>query len=180
MWGGVLIPEGTNINTPDSFFFQTGNAMPPMIAFCGGLDLTFPPTNKKLRFPINQPLFLSENYCLVDMSGSTTYSITPNQDNNGYILGSQDIYDMLKRNSVPTELYLDTDMGHGLTEGNPDFGLPGTPTNNQLQLYIVQRAATFFQAVVNNQAGNLITTKFVNCENYRNTCNTANNNNSCP
>jgi len=43
-------------------------------------------------------------------------------------------------------------------------------------LYIVQRAATFFQAVMNGTAWNaLATTKFVECINNRNTCNTADN-----
>ena len=149
LWGGVLIPEGTNINSPEDFFFQTGNTMPPMIAFCGQQDQVFNYQHQALLFPQSSPQnnqFISENYCLVDISGNTTFSVTAHIPNNGYILGSQDIYNMLKNHTpkVPTEFYLDTDMTHGIGNGtNADFGI-NNPTNNNVQLYIVQRTATFF------------------------------------
>lgn len=108
----------------------------------------------------------------------------------GNILGSQNIYEMLRRKQVFTEFYLDIQMKHGLTKppytiANPFVSNFGTSANDitSANLYIVQRACTFFQAVMNNPtfaAAHIKTTKFVECENYRNTCDTTNYNNSCP
>ena len=72
-------------------------------------------------------------------------------------------------------------MKHGIGAGkNADFGITN-PTNNNVQLYLVQRAATFFQAVNNGKvASDFGTTKFVNCENFRKTCSTADDHEPCP
>lgn len=114
---------------------------------------------------------------------------------------------MLQDRGVLTEFYEDCQMKHGLdndcgncpndnTKNKKTNGQPGcTPcsfqsnfgTNNysvsSVNYYIVQRAATFFQAVMNGvkpDPQKKHTTKFVECENYRYGCSLADNNNNCP
>jgi hypothetical protein len=76
---------------------------------------------------------------------------------------------------VPYELYVDCDMHHGLdkckTAGcfKSEFGT-GYTTRDSVDLYIAQRIATFFQAVLNGIAGNLGRKVFYECENKRVAC----------
>ncbi len=78
-------------------------------------------------------------------------------------------------------------MGHGLDKDctgvgcyTSEFGT-GLGTLNDVVIYIVQRAATFFQAVINNKTGNLTRKIFVECENKRKKCSgtNTNDNNDC-
>ncbi len=179
LWGGVLIPKSDTSN-PENFFFVNGNSMPPVIAFCGGLDTTFRPTKEPLAFPpvaFGAGLYNTTNLCL---NTAANFTILPPRTGgpSGYILGSQNIYEMFKRKSIATEFYIDCDMGHGIEHGNPGFGI-ASPTEINLEDYFAARAITFFQAVNNGITGSLHTTKFVSCENYRNKCDTLDNNNGC-
>ena len=66
------------------------------------------------------------------------------------MLGSQGLYDVIKTQlNKKAELYIDCDMKHGLEEGLSDFGIGDTVNNKKVQTYIVQRAATFFQYIMN-------------------------------
>ena len=181
MWGGVLIPKNT---TASDFFFQSGNTIPPTIAFCGALDKTFVPTTKRLKFleGVANAAFRNESFCLQDSTGSTTFTVSEDSTTYGKIVGSQNIYNMLHSNNVLTEFYLDCDMKHGIQNPSTDnFGLTTATTDDAVNLYIVQRAATFFQAIMGGKTlTDFTTTKFVECLNYRNTCDTADNNDSCP
>ena len=72
-------------------------------------------------------------------------------------------------------------QGHGLDDGQPfqsDFGTDIT-VHDSVNVYMVQRSAIFFQAVVNGIASNLTTTRFTECENKRIGCSPKNNNNGC-
>lgn len=181
-WGGVLVPQTPDsqyLKHPENFFFAAGNSMPPMIAFLGKKDPTFNYMHEALRFTptiVSGGLLNSTNYCLNTSATFTLSPATPGPD--GFILGSQDIYEMLIRKSVGAEMYIDSDMGHGLNMGHPDFGL-SSPTQDSLLEYFVERACTFFQAVINNKVSSLDRTKFSDCENYRNKCDTLDNNNGC-
>ena len=71
------------------------------------------------------------------------------------------------------ELYIDCRMKHGVADGD-NFGTSAT-TKEDTWLYIVQRTATFLQAVMNNATpvtlGNNL---FIECENTRIKCNNPN------
>lgn len=207
LWGGVLLPSSYSVSNPSPFFFQNGHKLPPTIAFCGKFDNIFDYVSKSLQFPFSPsftPSVTSESYCLNDPSGVTSYTVSAGT-NYGNILGSQTIYEMLHNpaNKIFTEFYLDCQMKHGLdndcTQCNPgkkrvsglckqcyfsDFGVAIATDVTSTNLYIVQRAATFFQAVMNDTppyaAIHVLTTKFVECQNNRYGCSPADNNNGCP
>lgn len=143
---------------------------------------------------------LSENYCLTKYPlVNTTYQVSPAANAYGSILGSRSIYKMLRSQQVYTEFYLDCQMAHGLdndvtcitckvggvdtyprikigtkcNECTPfasDFGT-GLQTSTEVTLYIVKRAANFFQGVMNSALYNSYkTTHFIECANDRNSC----------
>jgi len=110
------------------------------------------------------------------------------------------MYHIATHYGVLAELYLDCDMGHGLDPDCNCNNLQGKIDNNNncvpcafksefgtcLQTtddvgrYMVQRAATFFQAVMNNKTkSDFGKTVFVECENKRNGCNTTTDNFDC-
>ena len=93
---------------------------------------------------------------------------------------------------MPVELYVDCQMDHGLdtTDGvnfHSDFGtcLDSAETVTD---YMVKRAATFFQAIMNGKTAQQTgpPSKFTKCENRRKKCatpdnpNDCNNNDECP
>jgi dienelactone hydrolase len=143
---------------------------PPLIAFHGMADQTLYSTTTKVPLSKKAP-FNSETKCLVrDTNKNFQTYIFPTGMHALYQTGSSGLYDIFTVQLsplVPVELYLDSDMGHGLGVKS-DFGFgDGNVDRNSLKVYIVQRAATFFQAVVNGKAGLLKTTKFQDCINYR-------------
>ena len=73
LWGGILLPNPYTISNASSFFFNNSHTLPPTISFCGAMDLTFKPNLRALKFNA----YLSENYCLNDLSGSTSFQVTP-------------------------------------------------------------------------------------------------------
>jgi len=203
-WGSLFVPTANESN-PLSFFAGQGYTLPPVVSFHGGLDTVFNYVSQGVYFSPTSlkygSLFRTANRCL-----NATYKI-PAQNQGGTIrslicLGSLSIYNMLITSTpkIAAEVYIDCYMFHGLSD---DCGeCPGDPNNlsldknctycsyqtnfgtsavNQDQTfdYIASRATTFLQAVMSNVAISLITTSFTRCENYRHTCNTANDNNGC-
>ena len=74
---------------------------------------------------------------------------------------------------ILNERYVDCTAGHGLVDGD-DFGT-GDTTQEQVWLYMVQRVAVFFQAVMNNKSTtSLGNNLFVECENKRKKCSQGN------
>ncbi len=180
MWGAGYIPPAyaTNIATASSYF--TGNDIPSFIGFHGTGDQTAYPYFHPAYFSdyLDQTVdgfsfnWAKESNCL--LNSSYTY----NQNNPGdaadlYQGGSQMIYEILRHNCIPAELYLDTHMEHGLdndgTGFNSNFGA-GLTNSTLVNTYMVQRSATFFQAVMNGYGNELGDSKFVDCENERVTC----------
>jgi poly(3-hydroxybutyrate) depolymerase len=142
----------------------------PLIAFHGMADQTLYSTTTKVPLSKKAP-FNSETKCLLrDTSNNFQTYTFPADMHTLYQTGSSGLYDIFTTQlspHVPCELYLDSDMGHGLGTKS-DFGFGnGKIDRNLLKIYIVQRAATFFQAVVNGKANRLRTTQFVDCINYR-------------
>jgi hypothetical protein len=74
----------------------------------------------------------------------------------------------LKSLKIPTELYLDGDAGHGL-DSKANYGL-STNNTDTVRNYIIERATTFFQSVLNNTAGKIKKTLFLDCRNNRTVC----------
>ena len=89
------------------------------------------------------------------------------------------MYLILKTLGVPTEMYIDCQMTHGLDNNcdykhNPgcfksEFGTHANTTTD-VQIYMVQRACVFFQDIINNVNTTGRTTLFVECENTRGSC----------
>lgn len=173
LWGSMI---ATLKKSFLNYFLQQKETMAPLISFHGVLD-TYSHYNEELirfsQWPYNR-----DSICL--LTGANTFVL---KDDNGAspdlkTYGSQNIYDyFVKTFKIPAELYLDCHMHHGLDD-NTGFGT-GTTDIPEVQKYIVQRAVTFFQAVVNIRASQLNTTRFVDCENFRFGCAARNNNNAC-
>lgn len=183
MWGNMFIPLSAYPD-PTKFFSKNINN-PPVISFHGLLDSIEPYGITPIKFSPNNILhsiYNSETHCLV--SGSRYKLYPKNSGPDMYSSGSQNIYSFLKQKNIPTELYLDCQMGHGPDNTTDtslfksDFGT-GFTNADAVNLYMVQRTVIFFQAVVNDIAKNLITTRFTECENKRVGCSAANNNNGC-
>lgn len=183
MWGGAFIPLSA-INNPYNFF-SDNTSYPPAILFQGELDGVFDPQYQGVYFPTGTDKYKTETYCLLPNQQSFSlpdnFNITPYM----YTVGTRKIYDFLigaQPNSIPTELYIDCQMGHGLDDNcsttgcyQSEFGT-GRSTKADVYLYICERASTFFQAVLNQKINQLRyntytgTTKFIECENKRNGC----------
>ena len=186
LWSGMGIPYKYK-NNQSAFFTQA--KLKPLIAFHGIYDRVFPyymdtlqdtyfspPPKNKSDFDYNK-----EVRCLID----TPYKL----DNvaktadlvNASPLNMYKILDSLAP-TIPKELYVDCNMVHGLDDDGPtfnsDFGT-GDTSQTQVTVYIAQRVATFFQAVMNGAtAANLNPSAFIKCENTRTGCN-SNNANHC-
>ena len=181
MWTGIPM-RINNINDQYSFFTY-GSNLPPIIAFQGKNDEVFPfyeNSKQQVKFsPSSHPYYNSETRCLLN---GTTYTLEGNATTVDLISGSTlNMYHIASFYGVRAELYLDCDMGHGLDDDkDPDkfksnFGTCNN-TVDGMGLYITQRAATFFQAVMNNLSfGAPHKTVFIECENKRVACNTADN-----
>jgi hypothetical protein len=119
-----------------------------------------------------------------------------------YNIGAAGFYNMvLQPLGIFSEIYLDCQMAHGL-DGNDDacgtctsdtnpfkkpdlqtggcklcgyqsnFGVPTANTSELTYNYIASRVATFFQTIMDGSTGNVTKTSFIECENYRHSCNT--------
>ncbi|CAN5705548.1 hypothetical protein BH10BAC2_BH10BAC2_42900 [soil metagenome] len=168
MWGGVPVP--LNYAAAPADFFLQNPKRPAIVAFHGAADKEVN-INSKDKFFSNAPsVYNTANLC----TAGKTFTLP----NNGKsvsdfkLLGSQGLYDVLKTQmGMKFELYVDCDMEHGLSQGLSDFGLGDSVTNKDVQTYIVQRAATFFQNIMNTRPATLAHTRFVDCLNNRFGCN---------
>ena len=184
MWGAIAIPKdfdgGNDNGVTEATFFQGGgsNANPPMIAFHGYKDIVFPfrdTPKQDVKFstpPVAGQNYNAENRCL----NTNDYYILE-----GYnaidgasikMCSSLNMYNILKQLNRYTELYYDCDMKHGLGS-TADFGI-GTSDETLVNIYMVQRAANFFQAVMNGAKTFGVTGRsvFRDCMNNRTLCST--------
>ncbi len=186
MWGAGYLPPANATNIPTaSSYFDGNTSIPAFIGFHGLNDITAYPYFHNAYFPDDELTHVEEedydfyvNYargsnCL--LNSSTTY--IQNNPDDVYDLvqgGSQMIYEILRYNCIPAELYIDSDMEHGLDTDGIEFDSDfGTNLGNSVLVYtyMVQRSATFFQAVMNGYGNELGDSKFVDCENERVQCN---------
>lgn len=189
-WGSMNTPATNQYWTnPFAFFAKYRVAPIPIISFHGKDDLVFNYVRQLTYFStvdiLYGDLFRTESDCV-----DNTYTVpgSANDVNPDLItLGSQKIYEMLKGQNIASEFYLDCTMGHGLDNCpedpqecpfDSDFGTHLT-TRAAVYSYIAGRGATFFQAILGNVANSLGDSKFVECENYRATCNAADSNDGC-
>lgn len=172
LWGATNIPIAYKDN-PEDFFLQNAH-LPAFIAFHGSMDYDANITSKNVFFSPSNSSYSKESYCVTQQ-----YSEPDNGSDADLIqYGSQKLYETFTsaKINMKSELYIDCDMGHGLDESTSDFGLKhgdaSAVTNDQVEQYIVERAATFFQYVMNNNFPyTLKNSKFVDCENKRYGCN---------
>jgi hypothetical protein len=182
-WGGVFIPKSYDSHEYD--FFSSNPDNPPMISFQGELDDVFPYFDDDRQnvyysqAPINpgDPHYEKENSCLLISPSYFFDRPTPFDKTKVKVkVGSTlNMYCILKHFNKYTEHYADSDMAHGL-DMNSDFGIDTSVYD--VQLYLVHRAATFFQAVMNgaNTFGLTGRSYFRDCENFRVKCNPVDNN----
>jgi len=172
LWGEAYVPLSFASN-PTGFFSQNSQR-PSLISFHGGSDKVVKIDSGSLFFSPSTSIYNSESLC-----ANGTYKLPDNGANKGDLksYGSRGLYNIFKTSlGVPCELYIDCDMAHSLNESTSDFGLANgnasAVTIKQVQIYIVQRAATFFQYLVNpNFPYTLTHTKFIDCLNTRFGCN---------
>lgn len=173
LWGVMVIPFNPAFQ---NYFTNPSQPLAPIIMFHGSKDNIADYYIDDMYY--SDAPYNTDNTCLLD--GASNYSIkNPNgnkPDLRSY--GSLKIYQAFKKQlRVPCELYVDCGMRHGL-ETTSGFGL-NTTDKSEVQKYIVQRASTFFQAVVNNKASSIKATSFFSCRNNRYGCNFKDNNDSC-
>jgi len=167
----------------------------PVISFQGKLDtVAFPNTEGLYYPPMTDTIYRTKSGCVLTNGG--TFTLPPGIKGTASITacGAEKLHTMYadSRINVPSELYEDCSMGHGLDPNphcnipgcyNTDFGT-GLTTPLDVYTYIATRAAIFFQAVRTGIAPNLGQSVFIDCENTRYGCTTnysnACANNQCP
>ena len=196
MWGQALYPKNTTLsafraNNPAippmiAFHGKLDSTLP-----IDSTPIIFAP-NKPIKVGpklIDYSIYNSESNCLL----SSPYRLDPNEttpDLNGN--GSFGIYKAFNILGKSIELHVDCQMEHGLDDtsctpcgGDPlpnyikkkngtcvactydsDFGT-GLQTEDLVDRYMVQRATTFFQAVITGQDSGLTRDLFIECENKR-------------
>ena len=172
LWGEAYVP--LNFASNPAGFFSQNSKRPSLISFHGGSDPVVKIDSGSLFFSPSTSSYNSESLC-----ANGTYKLPDNGANKGDLksYGSRGLYNIFKTSlGIKCELYTDCDMAHSLNESTSDFGLANgnasAVTNKQVQIYIVQRAATFFQYLVNASfPSTLRHTKFVDCLNTRFGCN---------
>ena len=161
--GGLLVKPSADILEK---FYQKRKTLPALISFHGGLDRLIHPELKFEFFSVN-PTFRSESFC----TGGLTYTLPASNarvPDMAYV-GSVNLHKALNGFKIPSELYIDQVMKHSL-KTSTGFG---TDAENvpAIKEYIVQRVATFFQAIINNKGSEIKQSEFVDAENFRYACN---------
>ncbi|MFZ1799297.1 MAG: alpha/beta hydrolase, partial [Chitinophagaceae bacterium] len=195
MWGAKAIPLAYDGN--EVGFLQNSNPI-PMIAFMGHRDPVFPEDATKQYVYYSgkiSPFYNSTSNCLIPLNTFTLDKRKKIADLRMECTLS--IYDVLTGMGIPTLMYVDCQMGHGLSHDDNDpntpyystFGLPFASNEKAVNEYMVSRAAIFFQAILNSTVPAMVASgpsKFVECEDYRHSsgvCNTVadfcNNNKTC-
>jgi len=174
LWSAVNIP--VYYDTHEYDFFNS-SLLKPHIAFHGKKDDVFPYDDgsaQNVSFsptPISGPnIYNSEDFCIRTNNGP--FTLEGNAGTVDLINGSSlNMRNILSHYGIANELYVDCDMKHGLSSGGQFLGDFGVASNqNQANIYIAQRIATFFQAVLSGNQGSIGTNYFPNCENTRNGC----------
>ncbi|CAN5421437.1 hypothetical protein BH10BAC2_BH10BAC2_18600 [soil metagenome] len=174
LWGAIYSPAGLSLER-----FLAGNPNnPPMIGFHGLRDQVFLPGSTKALLSKKAP-YNTESKCLLPGKDGNPQTYQFSTEYKSVLhSGSSALYNTLTNGidsvAVKSELYLDSDMGHGL-DGYADFGFGrGKISKDSLKVYFVQRAAVFFQAIVNGKSAHIKTSTFTDCINYRvKSCKTA-------
>ncbi|HRI21458.1 MAG TPA: hypothetical protein PLA68_10920, partial [Panacibacter sp.] len=178
LWGGLPIPKSYDDDEASFFSVADDHANPPLIAFHGYLDDTvdFKDNAKQdvkfSKLPMTgDPGYNSESFCLnstVSYTVAAFHNPTP-----GPLVkrcSSLNMYKTLKELNRYAELYYDCQADHGLGT-TCDYGI-GNTNNTVVTKYIVQRAANFFQVIMNNTApvafGITERSVFRDCQNFRN------------
>lgn len=186
-WGGIAIPHEYDGNEQDFFAGGSSLANPPMIAFHGAADTTIPyfdNSSQDFHFSTDadykkEKLCLNEDMNFVIKKPTNLKPVSVKQGS------SLNMYNILAHPSIDrfTELYVDCLAGHGLG-GSADFGT-GNPDPVLVAKYIVQRAAIFFQTIMNHSSlsthpafGIRGRSLFRDCENKR-ICTQTGDNNTC-
>lgn len=187
MWGSMLMPTAYRSN-PAQFFVDSNITNPaPIISFHGDLDNVFDVDSESVYFdPSGRPQYNSESHCLLFNQTFTLEGLDYTADLLQF--GSAFIYNWLQAAHIPTMLYTDCQMHHGLDNDpeTPYLSDFGTSLSNSTEVghYMVQRASIFFQGVLNNLISSFSNTKYIECEDRRyisksgNQC-LINNNNGC-
>ncbi len=170
-WGAGV---GSLTGPADSATFLDANS-PPLIGFTGELDSVAPATSLveyRYQPATNPDVAQCGNTLLYPASVYNSNGAAPDFR----LYGNRAIYNRLRRLGIPSELYLDSDMDHGLRDDRTydttaNFGI-ANPTEDTVISYLVGRAATFFQAVRSGTYATLGRTRFrdsVNCRYGRQT-----------
>ncbi|MFZ1799469.1 MAG: alpha/beta hydrolase [Chitinophagaceae bacterium] len=192
MWGAIPIPIQVS-NASDEYNFLTRNDTVPLIptiSFLGAKDAVFSPIKSKqfVYYPIPPPTtYTIETGCMINSPFELSSS---NSTKKQFRLEcTNDLYKILKDNGVPTLVYLDCDMKHGL-ENPKDKSDPISTNFNITSIsvttlavvnnYMASRFTVFARALYIGNAGTLAgTSKFSDCEDYRHTCTTDAENAGC-
>ena len=181
MWGGIPIPKSYD-NYEDSFFTGGGtiNVNTPLITFSGVKDkvVYFEDDDRQdVKFSIAPEPgginYRSDSTCL---NTDAYYTVSSYATPPGVLVkrcSGLNMYNVLKKLGVYTEIYYDCSMKHGLGNG-ADFGI-GTSNTVAVTKYIAQRTAIFFQTIMNYGSvpvpfGYTSRSVFRDCRNYRNSC----------
>jgi hypothetical protein len=206
-WGALMVPATAGYNTTPYSFFTSNFKNPPIIIFHGKHDATFSYNRQGLYFSWsgNGSQYTSENHCLF----ANYQFESNDKHIDRIELGGQSIYEMFRSvTPIPifSEFYLDCDMAHGLDKthdanchvcgGYPskllptcipcnyrsNFGCDVTDADHTYE-YMASRGASFFQAILGGLSTNTLmlagASKFVECQNKRNKCTTADDNAGC-
>ncbi len=202
MWGNFPMQGSISTEAQAASFFNQNAYIAPVISFQGKEDKVVDFNYRYEQFPPTVPIlgdprgnYDTTSFCL---ENSGTISVTPGELGKDLLMiGALTIRDLVKNKGKQTETYLDCDMVHGLDKDptncctSDNKKLPacsqtcyktafGTNniTSDGVQLYMVQRAAIFFQSILTNTniPGPDL---FVDCENKRFKCAQTANNNGC-
>ena len=183
-WGNLLIPY-SYIGNPASFF-ATNTNNPPIIVWHGKNDIVFNYQHQDYYLdPHTSFLGLynpnSDTTCL----NGGVYTLHPNSFHPDFRgLGSSDIYDVFTTHHIPAQFHLDCQSGHGFDKDcdtctfQSDWGTGYHHVDSVIQ-YIAEQAVAWFQVNYADSVQYLTTTRFIECENYRIGCSTADSNNMC-
>lgn len=182
MWGQMGFPTSFAGHFEDFWSYYQNTNIPPMIAFHGNLDGTLPIDITPLKYAPNKPVqvksdgtqldytpFNSEYHCTL-LSSANPFKL--DQTTNSidlYGAGSKGMYDIFHTTAInqSIELYMDCNMSHGVKTVKDSFGLANPASTKDVFKYIVQRAATFFQAVITGKDTLLNSDLFYDWENKR-------------
>ena len=192
MWGAFGIPLPVSSAGDEYNFLSINGTVPlvPMIAFMGNKDPVFPPmkNDQYVYFPpASDPSTYTSDDCVL-IPSYKIYSLNGTQKQLRMEC-TKNLYNILKDNGIPTIIYIDCKMGHGLEKPNPktnpittNFGITSiSPTYlDDVNNYMASRFAFFARAIYWGDAPYLLgTSKFSDCEDYRYQCSREKSNDDC-